>query len=111
MKKDFSQLAEVVELDSNLMHAVMMTSIPALFYWEPVSLELIKEIPEWRKEGLQVCYTLDAGPNIHAICSGDSAEEVRKRLSSYPGVNQIFQAHPGGPAKNVPSDINFSIEP
>ena len=35
LERDFASLAEIVEHDSNLMHAVMMTSTPPLFYWEP----------------------------------------------------------------------------
>lgn len=30
----FAALAGIVELDSNMLHAVMMTSNPALFYWQ-----------------------------------------------------------------------------
>jgi diphosphomevalonate decarboxylase len=99
--RDFDQLASVVELDSNLMHAVMMTSNPALFYWEPVSLALIKEIPAWRKSGLPVCYTLDAGPNVHILCPGESAAAVKSRLEAFPGVQTILAAKPGGAARLV----------
>jgi diphosphomevalonate decarboxylase len=101
LTKDFASLAEVVELDSNMMHGVMMTSNPVLFYWDPLSLSLMKEIPEWRKAGLQVCYTLDAGPNIHAICTVDSANIVADRLTNYPGVKQVLKAGIGGPASFI----------
>src|SRR3972149_3989451 len=40
--RDFAALAEVVEADSNLMHAVMMTSTPPLYYWEPMTLGIMK---------------------------------------------------------------------
>ncbi len=32
---DFNSFASIVELDSDMMHAVMMTSTPALHYWKP----------------------------------------------------------------------------
>jgi diphosphomevalonate decarboxylase len=35
LERDFDALAAITELDSNLMHAVMMTSSPPLFYWQP----------------------------------------------------------------------------
>ncbi|HQF63248.1 MAG TPA: diphosphomevalonate decarboxylase [Anaerolineaceae bacterium] len=99
LKRDFRALAEVVELDSNLMHAVMMTSTPPLFYWEPASVQLMKAIPAWRSEGLPVCYTLDAGANVHAICPAEAAGQVAEQLSRQPGVQQVLQATVGGPAR------------
>lgn len=104
LARDFESLAAVVELDSNLMHAVMMTSTPALFYWEPVSLEIIKSIPEWRKGGLAACYTLDAGPNVHVLCAAADAHTVRTRLEQIPGVIQVITAAAGGPAHLTAED-------
>ncbi len=98
LERDFGSFAEVVELDSNLMHAVMITSRPPLFYWLPVSLTVMKLVSEWRAEGLDVCYTLDAGPNVHCICTQDSADEVRSRLSNVSGVREILVAAPGAGA-------------
>jgi diphosphomevalonate decarboxylase len=100
-QRDFSALAEIIEQDSNMMHAVMMTASPALFYWEPGSLEIMKAVPTWRKAGLAAAYTLDAGPNVHVICEASTAEEVARRLHEIPGVQQIFTARPGGPACEV----------
>jgi len=99
LNRDFEALARVVELDSNLMHAVMMTSNPPLFYWQPVSLTLMKLVPEWRQSGLPVCYTLDAGPNVHLLCLAASAAQIRSRLLAVPGVSQVLQAPPGGPSR------------
>ncbi len=98
LERDFAAFAEIVEQDSNLMHAVMMTSTPALFYWEPASLTLMKAVASWRQNGLPCCYTLDAGPNVHVITPAAYAEDVTARLQELPGVNTILQAHPGGPA-------------
>ena len=46
--RDFEALAEVTELDSNLMHAVMMTSEPPLYYWQAQTLEILKAVRDWR---------------------------------------------------------------
>jgi diphosphomevalonate decarboxylase len=93
--KDFQALADVVELDSNLMHAVMMTSHPALFYWQPASLNIIKSVQSWRKSGLCAAATLDAGPNVHVLCELANAENVAHRLRSMPGVKVVMICHPG----------------
>jgi diphosphomevalonate decarboxylase len=98
LKRDFDALASIAELDSNLMHAVMMTSSPPLFYWQPASLQLIKEIPGWRQQGLPACYTLDAGPNVHVLCLESAAQKVKARLEEIPGVEKVITARPGGPA-------------
>ena len=49
LKQDFYSLAEVSEQDSMMMHAVMMTQTPPLFYWEPASLEIMKKVTGWRE--------------------------------------------------------------
>ena len=96
--RDFGAFAEIVERDSNLMHAVMMTSRPPLFYWQPASLEVMASVRRWRADGLQVCYTLDAGPNVHCICIRSDAEAVSAGLSTLSNVEEIRVAGPGGPA-------------
>ncbi len=101
LKRDFAAMAEVTEQDSNLMHAVMMTSRPPLFYWQPASLALMKLVPQWRKAGLPACYTLDAGPNVHVLCPAGSVQAVKSRLEETSGVLRTIQAPPGGPAHLV----------
>lgn len=93
--RDFSMFAEVVEHDSNMMHAVMMTSRPALFYWQPASLLLMESVRRWRSEGLKVCYTLDAGPNVHCLTTLDDADEVEQRVRALNGVQYILRAGVG----------------
>ncbi len=101
LKRDFKQLAAVIEYDSNLMHAVMITSRPALLYWQPATISIMKHVSQWREEGIQVCYTLDAGPNVHCICIREDAEVVRQRLQDISGVKDIRTAKAGGGAHVV----------
>ena len=95
---DFSLLASIVELDSDMMHGVMMTSSPALHYWMPSSLEIMKAVRAWRQAGISACYTVDAGPNVHVLCLQKDAPEVQARLKAFPGVKNVLVARPGGPA-------------
>jgi diphosphomevalonate decarboxylase len=101
LERDFDSLAAITELDSNLMHAVMMTSTPALFYWSPVSLEVMTSASRWRSEGLPVCYTLGAGPNVHLITTQPFAERVKNHLLTIPGVGRVLTASAGGPVAAV----------
>jgi diphosphomevalonate decarboxylase len=101
LNRDFETLAEVVELDSNILHAVMMTSHPPLLYWAPETLFLMDKVIEWRREGLQVCYTIDAGANVHVICPSELEEHVCRLLKSLPPVIQVITASVGGSARLV----------
>jgi diphosphomevalonate decarboxylase len=101
LERDFTAFASIVELDSDMMHAVMMTSTPALHYWKPASLEVMNCVREWRAEGIQACYTLDAGPNVHVLCPEMASQTIEKRLRQINGVEDVLLAHVGGPAKIV----------
>lgn len=105
-ERDFEALAEVTELDCNLMHAVMMTSSPALIYWEPATLEIIHAVQTWRKAGTPVCYTIDAGPNVHVLCSEDYANDINGWLGQLHGVEKVLTAAPGGPTRVMESENN-----
>ena len=96
---DFASFAAIVELDSDMMHAVMMTSNPALFYWQPTSLAVMAAVREWRLDGLDVCYTVDAGPNVHIICRREQAKIVERRVRKIEGVKDVLVAMVGGPAR------------
>jgi diphosphomevalonate decarboxylase len=101
VERDFHTFASIVELDSDMMHAVMMTSTPALHYWKPASLEVMVCVRQWRMEGIPVCYTVDAGPNIHVICPEAEAQIIEKRLREIQGVERVLVARAGGPARIV----------
>jgi diphosphomevalonate decarboxylase len=95
LDQDFDTFAEVVERDSNLMHAVMMTSRPPLFYWLPTSLVIMQQVREWRASGLNVCYTLDAGPNVHCLCLQRDSTQVAAALRGIAGVAEVRIAATG----------------
>jgi diphosphomevalonate decarboxylase len=101
LERDFEAFADVVELDSDMMHAVMMTSKPGLFYWQPASIRVMEAVRRWRGDGLQACYTVDAGPNIHVICPRAYIGETEKNLRKLPGVQDVLVAGVGGPARIV----------
>jgi diphosphomevalonate decarboxylase len=101
LDRDFPAFAEIVEQDSHLMHAVMMTGSPALLYWQPATLAVLQAVRLWRAEGISACCTIDAGPNVHVICTAGDAEFVKTRLQSLPGVENVLTAGPGGPARLV----------
>jgi diphosphomevalonate decarboxylase len=102
LNRDFAALADVVELDSLMMHAVMITSTPVLMYWQPSTIAVMQAVRQWRINGLAACTTIDAGPNVHVICTAEAADEVALRLRVIPGVRQVITASVGGPAHLIP---------
>jgi diphosphomevalonate decarboxylase len=99
--RDFGALAEIIELDSNLMHAVMMSSTPRLLYWEPATLAIMQAVTGWRQSGIPAAYTIDAGPNVHVISPKEQVSQVQGLLRQIPGVQQVLVASPGGQARLV----------
>ena len=101
LQRDFAALARVVEQDSNLMHAVMLSSQPALMYWQPETVKLMQAIRGWREQGLPVCYTIDAGPNVHCLCPDEQAGQVGRLLESLLPEARLIRCGAGGPARLV----------
>jgi diphosphomevalonate decarboxylase len=98
---DFNAFASIVEHDSDMMHAVMMTSTPSLHYWKPETIRVIEATRQWRNEGIPVCYTIDAGANVHVLCLEPEAHIIDKRLRELQGVQDVLVARAGGPARIV----------
>jgi len=60
--------AEIVENEALTLHGLMMTSNPGFALMKPATLAMIEKIRDFRQStGTNVCFTLDAGPNIHLI--------------------------------------------
>lgn len=65
---DFDRFAKVCEEEALSLHALMMSSRPGFMLMHPNTLTAIDRIRQHRQQtGLPVCFTLDAGPNIHLI--------------------------------------------
>jgi diphosphomevalonate decarboxylase len=77
---------------------IAMTSQPPIFYWQPATLQILERVRQLRREGLQVCATVDAGPNVHVLCTSQDASAVFTALRILPGVEQwIFDQAGDGP--------------
>src|SRR5258708_21548065 len=85
-ERDFEALGSIVELDSDMMHAVMMTSNPPLHYWRSGTLEVMQAVRACRAAGTAACYTIDAGPHLHVLCPEGGSAEIAKRLQELDGV-------------------------
>ncbi|GAL66815.1 diphosphomevalonate decarboxylase [Jejuia pallidilutea] len=65
---DLDQFIALVESEALTLHAMMMTSMPYFILMKPNTLEIINKIWNYRKQkGSNVCFTLDAGANVHVL--------------------------------------------
>jgi len=100
-EKDFTRFGEILEEEAVNMHAVMMTSKPALYYWLPETLITIISIIKWRDEGLESYFTIDAGPNVHVICQAKYAPRIKRRLVKLNGVKRVIINKPSTGARLI----------
>ncbi|MGB1268737.1 MAG: diphosphomevalonate/mevalonate 3,5-bisphosphate decarboxylase family protein [Flavobacteriaceae bacterium] len=80
---DLLQFIEVVESEALTLHAMMMTSLPYFVLMKPNTLEIINEIWAFRQQtGLHLCFTLDAGANVHLLYPEHEKEAVLAFINS-----------------------------
>ncbi len=59
---------KIVESEALTLHAMMMTSMPYFILMKPNTLEIINKIWSFRnRTKIPVCFTLDAGANVHVL--------------------------------------------
>lgn len=102
--RDFPALAELAEHNCLKMHAVMLTTRPPLLYWSPATLACLQAIQQWRREGLPVFFTVDAGPQVKAVCEPAAAAEVEQGLAAIPGVLRTIRGGLGEGARLLAGD-------
>ncbi len=90
--RDFAQLAAVSEHNCLKMHSVMWTSRPPVVYWKPATLACMEAIRALQSEGQPVFFTMDAGPQVKAICLPDNEAQVMKTLSEIEGVETVMSS-------------------
>lgn len=98
-QRDFAGLAELAESSCLKMHSVMMTSRPPLLYWLPETLACIRRVIELRADGLPVFFTVDAGPQVKAVCLPAAADAVADALEEISGVRRILKSNLGEGAR------------
>jgi diphosphomevalonate decarboxylase len=74
---DFASFASIAESEALSLHALMLSSEPGYFLINSGTLQIIEEIRSFREDtGVQLCFTLDAGPNVHLLYPLKEKNEV-----------------------------------
>jgi diphosphomevalonate decarboxylase len=84
--RDFEYVADLAESSCLKMHAVMQSSRPAMIYWQSATVTCIHAIRKLRESGLEVFFTIDAGPQVKAVCTAATMDRVAETLAAIPGV-------------------------
>ncbi|MBN1598226.1 MAG: hypothetical protein JW894_08025 [Bacteroidales bacterium] len=84
---NMEKFINIVEAEAMNLHAMMMTSSPGYMLMKPGTVEVIEKIKRFRtKSEMPVCYTLDAGANVHFLgpqsCKPVMVDFVENELKS-----------------------------
>ena len=102
---DLDTFINITESEALQLHALMMCSNPSFILMKPNTLRIIEEVRTFRNETqIPLCFTLDAGPNVHLLYPETAAENigyfVESKLIDYCADNQwIIDKVGDGPKK------------
>lgn len=96
----------IVEHEALSLHAMMMTSNPYFMLMKPNTLKIIENIWEYRKHtGIPVCFTLDAGANVHVLYPEQSSQKVKnfieETLAAFCENHHFIHDHSGNGAIQI----------
>jgi diphosphomevalonate decarboxylase len=77
-RRDFQMLGKVAESNALAMHATMFDAKPPIVYWLPESVIAMKKIWKLREDGLNIYFTMDAGPNLKVLFLKKDTAAVKK---------------------------------
>ena len=102
---DLDTFINITESEALQLHALMMCSNPSFILMKPNTLRVIEEVRRFRDEtNIPLCFTLDAGPNVHLLYPENEAEKVddfiKNTLVAYCDEGRWIADHVGdGPKK------------
>ncbi len=94
-KKDFSLLGKTAERNCLKMHAIMMTTTPPIFYFNKTTINVMQSVLEWRKEGAECYFSIDASPQVKIICLEKNVKKIKEKCKRFKGVKEIIVTKPG----------------
>tara|TARA_R110002096_G_scaffold154_21_gene908 strand:+ start:28521 stop:29483 length:963 start_codon:yes stop_codon:yes gene_type:complete len=101
--RDFAALGAIAEHNCLKMHSVMWASRPPMVFWTAATLRCLETIRALQADGCAVFFTIDAGPQVKAVCLPQDAADVRDALAATPGVVEVMTTGLGPAARLVDS--------
>ena len=97
-RRDFAALAAIAEHNCLKMHSVMWSSRPPMVYWTASTIACMETVRALRDQGVPVFFTIDAGPQVKAVCEPGVVADVDAALSGTPGVLRTLRSPLGAGA-------------
>ena len=101
LERDFKQLAIIAEHNCLKMHSVMWASRPPMMFWNAATMACLQTVRKLQGDGCSVFFTIDAGPQVKAVCLPGDAETVHAALAATPGVTEVLVSALGAAARLV----------
>lgn len=80
---NIDEFIKTTESEALTLHAMMMTSQPYFILMKPNTLSIINAIWKYRQEsGVPVCFTLDAGANVHVLYPENVSDKVLQFITA-----------------------------
>jgi diphosphomevalonate decarboxylase len=80
---EIDSFINLVESEALSLHAMMLTSNPYFILVKPNTLEIINAIWRYRnKTGSKLCFTLDAGANVHVLYPANETETITQFIDN-----------------------------
>lgn len=89
-ERDLAALGPVLEEEAIELHLIAMSSKPPIFYWKPGTVQVLERLRAMRRDGLSAWATMDAGANVHVICTPTAEAPVIAALESLSGVSGVL---------------------
>ena len=99
LERDFARLAAIAEHNCLKMHSIMWASRPPIVYWNAATMRCLQVIRRLQGEGVPVFFTIDAGPQVKAVCLPEAAGRVHAALRATHGVVDIMTSELGAGAR------------
>lgn len=98
--RDFDPLAEVAESNCLRMHADALAADSGLLYWNGATVSLIHRLRDARRNGLDLFFTIDAGPHVKVFCLPEAEPDVSQLLAD---ADEVLDVHESsiGPGAHV----------
>ena len=83
MDRGLDPFISICEAEALQLHALMMLGKDPFMLLKPNTISIINEIWKFRKDtGIPVCFTLDAGPNVHMLYPASHKSAVHDMMKS-----------------------------
>ena len=97
--RDFEKLAAIAEHNCLKMHSIMWASRPPMVYWNAATMRCLQTVRQLQGQGIGVFFTIDAGPQVKAVCLPEHVDNVEAALRATAGVTDIMTTGLGGGAR------------